>query len=158
MRRRSSISAYRMLRHVLTHPQQKELYRPNYSFASVLELLHEYEQCGYEPIPGWDLESELEKAIDGVNIHLRGVAYRLKAQAASKRETSEKTVYRLLVKSKEDLQSSETPVDLAQTNLELATVLQRRGTWSSPDNSPSKHGSAFAVSESTAYPKKFVIL
>ena len=51
-----------------------------YSSPWVLEMIHEFDRLGFDPLPGFELSGLMERALKGVNIHLHGVALRLEVQ------------------------------------------------------------------------------
>lgn len=100
---------------------------PKYILQFVLEMLHAYKRAGLPPVPEFDFDREIESAISGVNVHLRGVAYRIRAlEAMDKNEPSE-TVREFLQKSEQDLMLSGDLTELARTRAHLARMKLHEG-------------------------------
>ena len=59
-----------------------------FSSPFVLEMLYEFDQRGYEPIPFFDLTDVMKRVMDGVNCHLQGACFRLKAKMSLARSGS----------------------------------------------------------------------
>jgi transcriptional regulator with GAF, ATPase, and Fis domain len=92
-----------------------------------LEVLYEAHSQGIEVIPGLDLMHELERAFQGPNVYLRGVALRLKAMDAMDRGEDDDVIRSYLEKSLECLEQSGNPVQLAKTRLEMARLKLPQG-------------------------------
>ena len=90
--------------------------RPFYYVPWLMELLFEYEARGYEPIQGADLDDYLEEMIDSPNVHMRGVAYRIRAKQAERNGEKPAAVKSILMQSARDLAESEDPCEMAKTN------------------------------------------
>ncbi|MEW5980118.1 MAG: sigma-54 dependent transcriptional regulator [Acidobacteriota bacterium] len=98
-----------------------------YSSPYTLEMLYEYDRLGYDPIPGMDFHSQVERAIAEPSVHLRGVVMRLKAREALAR-AEEITVAQSLLETSEDLlKRSNDPVELAETWIEMARLALKTG-------------------------------
>ncbi len=98
-----------------------------YNLPWVLELVFRFHRLGYENVPGYDLKGELKRAIDGPNIHLRGVALRLRAAAAGERGDDPERIRSDLELSEECLLRSGDPTELAKTKADRALFELHRG-------------------------------
>lgn len=88
----------------------------------LLNMLYAYNQLGLPPIEGLDFEQEMEKSLNGPNVHLRGVALRIRAHQAMLRGDGNNVVRNLLMESKHDLELSGNPLELARTITEIARL------------------------------------
>lgn len=98
-----------------------------YASPWILELHYEFHRLGFEPLPGIDFEQELKQAINGINIHLRGVALRLRARERSAKSEEKKKVLADLAESRRCLEESGDPVQLSRTLLEISRLKMRAG-------------------------------
>lgn len=95
-----------------------------YQYASpfVIEMVSEFKRMGFEDIPGMPFEKEINRLLADPNIHLRGVALRLRARLAADREGNKEEIRKDLNDSEAYLKCSEDPVQLAKTWLEMARL------------------------------------
>ena len=98
-----------------------------YSSPWVLEMLFELEQRGFDVAPGWSFADQFERVMNEPNIHLRGVALRLRAREALSRGRRDDDVLAALLESEALLKQSGDPVQLAKTRLEIAQMKLARG-------------------------------
>ena len=119
--------SYDLLKTCLAKAARSGIPRPFYAFPWVLELLFGYHQQGYEPIPGYDFEREMEIAVNGINIHLRGTALRIRAKQAEIRGDDSAVIEKLLRKSEADHKKVADPIELAKTRAEIACLKLREG-------------------------------
>jgi transcriptional regulator with GAF, ATPase, and Fis domain len=90
-----------------------------YSSPWILEMFYEFHRQGYEPLPHWNYLDIMEKTLSGVNVHLRGVALRLRAQEKMDQGTEEKE------KIMPDLEASKACLELSGNHIQQArTVLE----------------------------------
>lgn len=93
-------------------------------FASpwIMETLYEFHRLGLrEPSPHWDFQEILDMTLNGINIHLRGVALRLRACQAMDHGIKDRgSILPDLKASKTCLEMSGNPIQLAKTVLEMA--------------------------------------
>ncbi|MEW6441464.1 MAG: sigma 54-interacting transcriptional regulator [bacterium] len=87
-----------------------------------LEMIFEFERSGYGPLPELSFQSQVEKIMREPNIHLRGVALRLKAREAAGKGTDQTCIEPDLAESEACLMASGDPVQLAKTRLEMARL------------------------------------
>lgn len=118
--------SYSVLRKCLAEAASSGLSRPFYALPWILELLFEYHQRGYEPIPEYDFEQEMEAAIKGINIHLRGVALRIQAKMAEIKGENPAKIKSFLKKSEAILRRVGDPIQLALTRADLALLKLRK--------------------------------
>jgi len=100
---------------------------PQYNWPVTLEMLYAFQQAGYPPIETLDFEHEMERVIIGSNLHLRGVALRLRARQALSRGENAEVVRSLLESSEADLLRTGDPIELAKTRSEMAQVKLAEG-------------------------------
>jgi transcriptional regulator with GAF, ATPase, and Fis domain/tetratricopeptide (TPR) repeat protein len=95
---------------------------PQYNWPVTLEMLYAFELKGFSPILSFGLEGEMERVLAGPNLHLRGVALRLRALQARSRGENAETIFSLLEASESDLLKTGDPIELAKTRAEMARV------------------------------------
>ena len=109
---------YAILKDTVEKAMQSGLIQ-QYSSPWILELLYEFHKQGFEPIPYWNYPDTMETTLNGINVHLRGVALRLRAREKMDQGNSEKG--RLMA----DLEASRTCLELSGNHIQLAkTVLE----------------------------------
>ncbi|MDD5167936.1 MAG: sigma-54-dependent Fis family transcriptional regulator [Syntrophales bacterium] len=74
------------------------------------------------PIPSLDLEQELESVVGGPNLHLRGVALRIRALRDQAQGENSEVILSLLEASEADLLHTGDPIELAKTRSEMARI------------------------------------
>ncbi|MBU2647373.1 sigma 54-interacting transcriptional regulator [bacterium] len=87
-----------------------------------LELLFEFHKAGYKSMTDDIFEREMEYAEKGINIMMRGVAFRIRAKLAELNGEASAGVRALLEKSLSDLIQSNNPIELAKTRAEAAQL------------------------------------
>ena len=124
-----SEKSYDIFKKCLIESSKLGLKKPPYALPWVLELLFEYHERGYRPLPAYDFQKEMEIALHGINVHLRGTAFRILAKQAEAEISGEDLgkIEQLLKKSETDLECAGTPVDLAKTRAELAKLRLHQG-------------------------------
>ena len=98
-----------------------------YSSPWILEILFAFEQIGYDPIPGWNFQDEIERVLKEPNIHLRGVALRLRAKMNFTKTVDMFQVQSDLEASEDYLKRSGNPIQLAKTWIEMARLSLLQG-------------------------------
>jgi len=93
-----------------------------FSSPWILEMLYEFHRLGFEPISGFNYPDMLHRAINGINVHLKGTALRLRAKDGISRSVKHIEIMADLEGSKECLQKSGDPVELSKTLLEIARM------------------------------------
>jgi len=101
--------------------------RPFYAFPWMLEVLFAYHHSGYAPIPNHHLDDELDSALHGINIHLRGTARRLRAKQIILGDGDIDQAVSLLEASMEEMKQVHDPVGLAKGHAEMAICCLRKG-------------------------------
>jgi transcriptional regulator with GAF, ATPase, and Fis domain/tetratricopeptide (TPR) repeat protein len=90
-----------------------------FSSPWILEIVYEFHRLGFKPLTHWNHRDITETTLNGVNVHLRGVALRLRAQ---------EKMYQGIVKKKpimSDLEASKTCLELSGNHIQMAkTVLE----------------------------------
>ena len=97
-----------------------------YASPWILELLHEYNRHGLAPIPELNYYREISRILQEPNIHLRGVALRLKAMEAAKKGQNDRSIASDLEQSEAYLKRSGDPIQLAKTRLEMVRLKLRQ--------------------------------
>ncbi|HQI81945.1 MAG TPA: sigma 54-interacting transcriptional regulator, partial [Deltaproteobacteria bacterium] len=110
--------AYRITRDTV----YAEAIGPQYNWPVTLEMLHAFQARGLPPIPSFGFEEEMARVLSGPNIHLRGVALRLRALQARSRDEGPEVVLQLLEASEADLLRTGDTIELAKTRAEMARV------------------------------------
>ncbi|MBW2094754.1 MAG: sigma 54-interacting transcriptional regulator [Deltaproteobacteria bacterium] len=119
--------SYQLLKACLAEASKSGHPRPVYHLPWILEMLYEYHQRGYEPIPEWEFKNELNAALQGINLNLRGAALRIQAKLIGHRGDDPGKALALLQNSGADLERAEALTELAKTRAELARVKLREG-------------------------------
>ena len=98
-------------------------------FASpwIMELLYEFEQRGFEPIPQLSFQESKERAINENNVHLQGVALRLEAQTKLNEDRPADEIHADLEKSRDFLEQSGDIVQLSKALIVTARIELSRG-------------------------------
>ncbi len=98
-------------------------------FASpwILEMLFEFDRRGYAPLPGFEYAAIMETIFEGVNVHLQGVALRLRAKAKLLNGEKQESAGKDLDQSAELLRLAGDPIQLSKTLLEIAHLKLTRG-------------------------------
>lgn len=120
-------ASYAVFAQAVTHPSHKHMHTVYYGYPWFFELLHGYAEQGYAPVHGYDLEQEINRAIGASNSNLHGVALRYKALLAHQRGAPPAAVLNLLQQSFTVLQAIDNQLELANTRLELANMLELTG-------------------------------
>lgn len=119
--------SYQLLKKALSEATRSGLPRPVYHLPWILEMLYGYHRRGYEPIPEWDFENEMDAALHGINLNLRGAALRIEAKLLKDRGENPKKIMALLENSEADLERAGAFTELAKTRAELARVQLQEG-------------------------------
>jgi len=107
---------------------------PQYNWPVTLEMLHAFYRQGYAPVEGMAFDNEIERVMHGPNIHLRGVACRIRAIEAHEGGEDADVIESLLEASEADLIRTGDPIELAKTRCEVARVKLSRGDRASARN------------------------
>jgi len=105
----------------------------NYTFPWVLEQYFEFHRRGFDfqdlPYARHGFHHELQRIIEGPNIHQRGIAHRILAldKADQGNDSDLNFIQTNLETSERYLQQSGDPIELAKTRLEIAKLLIRSG-------------------------------
>ena len=95
----------------------------NYIFPFILEHLFEFHRRGIRCLPEqYHFQTQMEKVINGPNIHLRGVAYRLRARLALQQKREPEVIYEDLKASLRYLRRSGDPIEQAKTRGQIARL------------------------------------
>jgi transcriptional regulator with GAF, ATPase, and Fis domain len=98
-----------------------------YASPFIIEILYEFDSLGLEPIPEFSFPREVDRLMREPNVHLRGVALRLKAQAEAAHGGDIKVIESNLADSEDCLRRSGDPIQLAKTQMEIARLKLREG-------------------------------
>jgi len=119
--------SYELAVHNVIAAAPEQNFGPKYILQFVLEMLYAYKKAGFTPVPAFEFDHEIESAINGVNVHLKGVALRLRALNALAKNESPEVIQVLLEKSEEELVLSGDLTELARTRVELARMKLHAG-------------------------------
>ncbi len=113
--------AYEVLKKTIVEGSRAGLVR---QFASpwILEMLYEFYRLGFDPIPDFDFSDVQERILNGVNIHLQGVAIRLRAKDNLSRRGLDLSIAENLKQSEKLLRQSGDPVQLSKTLFQMARL------------------------------------
>jgi len=120
--------AQSLLAQTLTEGAAAGLIR-QYASPWVLEMLFELHRSGLPPIQPLGFGREIHRMLQEPNIHLRGVALRLRAMDGSLRGEDKTIILNDLEASEEYLKRAEAPVQLAKTRIEMARVHLSNGNY-----------------------------
>ncbi|MEI6261900.1 MAG: hypothetical protein WCR46_18620, partial [Deltaproteobacteria bacterium] len=98
-----------------------------YASPWVLELLYEFQRHKLASIPDLNYHDEISRILLEPNIHLRGVALRLRAIENTEKGSDDRLVETDLQQSETYLRQSGDPVQLAKTQLEMVRLRLRQG-------------------------------
>ena len=98
-----------------------------YASPMVLEMLFEIHRSGLAPVPGLGFQREVVRVLGEPNLHLRGVALRLRAIDRADRGNQPEDVLADLEASEQCLTATGTPVELAKTRIEMVRVKLDQG-------------------------------
>jgi transcriptional regulator with GAF, ATPase, and Fis domain len=119
--------SYDLLKKSFTHLSDFGIPKQYYGQPWILEMLFEFHKQGFEPIPEYNLEQELEEKVAGPNILLSGIAHRIKAEQAILNNEAPARIEELLRKSEELLKISQSPVELGKTRIVLSRLKLHQG-------------------------------
>jgi tetratricopeptide (TPR) repeat protein len=92
-----------------------------FSSPWILEIVYEFQRLDFKPLPHWNYCDIMETTLNGVNVHLRGVALRLRAQEKMARGiVKKKPIMSDLVASRKCLELTGNHIQMAKTVLEMA--------------------------------------
>jgi len=98
-----------------------------YASPMWIEMIYDLKKQGLELIAPLDYRNELDSIMHGPNLHLRGVALRIRAKDASKGGENDDAIERDLENSEAYLKQSGDPIQLAKTRIEMARLKIRKG-------------------------------
>ncbi len=114
-------AAYDVLRQTVEAGERAGLVR-QFSSPWILEMMHEFHRQGFEPLPGFEFPGMMQRIFDGVNVHLGGVAMRLRAREKMAQGAGMQTVLEDLTSSENMLAQSGDRVQQAKTIFEMARL------------------------------------
>ncbi|MCG6908712.1 MAG: sigma 54-interacting transcriptional regulator [Deltaproteobacteria bacterium] len=98
-----------------------------YASPWILEMNYEFHRLGFQIADKIHFPDEMHRILTGVNVHLKGVAFRLKAHEKSSNNEHIDGIRDDLVQSMHYLEQSGDPVQLSKTILEMARTELRCG-------------------------------
>ncbi len=98
-----------------------------YASPWVLEMNDEFFRLGYRTPAQFNFPVEMERVLNGANIHLKGVAFRIRAREKSLRGEKADAIENDLDQSVQCLEQSGDSVELSKTILEKARIELRSG-------------------------------
>ncbi len=123
-----------------------------YASDILIETIFTFGRQGMDLIPGFDLDKELEAILKEPNIHLRGVALRLKAMKAEDSGAGSDSVMSDLILSEECLIQSGNPIQLAKTWIEMARLKLRQDDYKAANILAQKAWKNFSGYDDVYYP------
>lgn len=94
-----------------------------YPAPQLLEMIDAFDRLGLAPLPFLAIHDEIQRVMEGPNVHLRGVALRLKALRLPEGPWK----HACLTESEDCLKQSGDPVETSKTRIELARLHLARG-------------------------------
>jgi transcriptional regulator with GAF, ATPase, and Fis domain/tetratricopeptide (TPR) repeat protein len=113
--------AYEVIKETYQHGTRLGLVR-QFSSPWILEMLYEFHRLGFKPILQMDYPELQADILNGVNVHLKGVALRLHAKELFSTDCEEKQILDILTESERYLEKSGDQIQRAKTILEMARV------------------------------------
>ena len=101
-----------------------------YASPNVLEMLYKFHRLGLEPIPQFTFHGEAKRVLSEPNLHLRGVALRLRAMDKSLTGVDLSGIEKDLETSADYLIQCGDPIQLGKTWLELSRLRLRQNDLS----------------------------
>ena len=124
-----------------------------YASPIVLETLYEFHRSGITPIPGLSFHGECRRVLQEPNVHLQGVALRLKAAEAMAEDPKDgKAIEAMLLQSETLLKRTGDPVQLGKTRLEMARLRLNAGEMASARQLAQKAWKGFSGYGDVFYP------
>ncbi|MBN2060608.1 MAG: sigma-54-dependent Fis family transcriptional regulator [Deltaproteobacteria bacterium] len=114
--------AYDQMKSAKIRATERGLTGMSYTAPWFLEMLWAFHNDGYPPIPGLEYEKEIALILKGSNLHLKGVAYRLKALDAKVRRLPVDRQFELLKLSEDCLLNVSGQLELGKTWMEIARI------------------------------------
>lgn len=118
--------AYQISRRASQESAQAGIIR-QYASPWILEMQYEFHRLGFQAPSHIHIPDEIERLLNGVNVHLRGVSFRLRARDKSLRGEKTEAINSDLDQSLRCLEQSGDPVELSKTILEKARIALRSG-------------------------------
>lgn len=97
-----------------------------YASPNVLEMLYEFHRLGLDPIPNFTFQREAVRVLNEPNLHLRGVALRLRAMEKTTTSTDLAGIEKDLEASSAYLIKCGDPIQLGKTRVELSRLLLKQ--------------------------------
>ena len=123
-----------------------------YASPIILETLFEFHIRNVEPLPQLNYQTEIARTMQEPNIHLKGVALRLKAKEALSMGGDMETVRENLESSESFLKATEDPLQLAKTRIELARLALKNNDQKLARNIALKAWKGFSGHANVFYP------
>ncbi len=120
-------ASYRVLRNAIRTGHRYHIHRPISFYPWMLDLLYAYERAGFEPIPGNELERELEGIFTGPNRQMHGAALRIRALQQRERGEGPETVLQTQQRSLDLFEKVGNAFEAAHVRLDMADTLDVMG-------------------------------
>ncbi len=95
---------------------------PNFSSPWVLEMLFQFNELGFDPIPNVSYAQAIKRINGGTNIHLKGVVLRLEAEKKLAKNRTSSQVVEDLEQSSKYLEKAGDTIQLSKSILAMAKV------------------------------------
>lgn len=99
----------------------------HFSQPWIVEIIYEFHRLGFEPIHGYAYPDLIARLLEGHNVHLKGVAHRIRAREKMGPHQDKASVEKSLKLSRRCLEASGDPVELSKTLFEMARLKLRQG-------------------------------
>lgn len=116
-------NSHTVMREAMRISRKNGFRRPIFSYPWMYDMLYSYEKAGLPSIEGLDLEDELQRALEGYNVHLRASALRTQARRRLDAGAAHTEVASLLQQSLNDFIISENPLEISRTRQWLNELL-----------------------------------
>lgn len=126
--------AHRILHQGMVLSQRYGLNRPYYNFTWLFDLLWSFEEHGLPPVPGYELEVELNAALQGPNRQFKSAALRIRALQQEKAGTAPAAIAELAQHALEHAQAVGNPLETARAKRILARCYKAMGKQAEGDS------------------------
>ncbi len=119
--------SFAMLKRCLQGAEEIGAPQPFYAFPWNLELLYEFYMGGLIEDSDNVFEREMQFALKGINVMMKGVAFRIRAKQADFAKEGTHVVRSWLEQSMTELIRANNPIELAKTRAEMAKLYHKMG-------------------------------
>ncbi len=98
-----------------------------FSSPWILEMIYEFEQMGFAPIPGFEFDRQFRRILSEPNVHLKGAALRLRAEKVWAETKDAGQVQEDLTASEAHLRTTGDSLQLAKVRIDMAYIELMKG-------------------------------